>query len=441
METKQPITVNVGPYSSAKITGHIANKNNPHETSFDNISGENPSFTKAETTELLSSRANKADLADKMNLTGTGGTIDKSVGISTRGSIVLESQNIGDFGGSRSIINLKPDQLEIVSHSSSSLKEHMIANGEETLFPSGITVKSGIQLLNVYPENTPFIPYNPEDAATKKYVDDLAATKQHKPPVLTQKVDTPIWTKQPTIAGTLDETFQKWDNDYYFVTLKDTSGTALPAGQFKLTAAENGYATAINQIFNLPNLDTGNNGSLTENKYVDFKEIGTGWKLRHAGVTDWEFGLPTELRNCNINISTVFRVKIHMYFYFRIIDYLPKMYRTLTSVGMYTGDGGWLLPGVSGASARKHLIDCSTLDLRRHEKAVKLTSTRSVGGWNGTFNNPTDGFMWNAPAANSMLFSTNPAAYPIDKPWTKFGFIFYQNTLMNGSEVIIKELI
>lgn len=94
-------------------------------------------------------------------------------------------------------------------------------------------------------------------------------------------IDTPVWETQPTIEGNLNETFETWESQAYYMTLKNTDGTALESGQFKLCTKPNGYATAIDQIFSL------NNSNVAENKTVDFKTISsdrTSFEMRDAGV-------------------------------------------------------------------------------------------------------------------------------------------------------------
>ena len=94
-------------------------------------------------------------------------------------------------------------------------------------------------------------------------------------------IDTPVWETQPTIEGTLNEAFKTWESKAYYMTLKNTDGTALESGQFKLSTSLNGYASAIDQIFTL------NSSSIAENKPVDFKSISsdrTSFEMRNAGV-------------------------------------------------------------------------------------------------------------------------------------------------------------
>lgn len=96
-------------------------------------------------------------------------------------------------------------------------------------------------------------------------------------------VDTPVWSVQPTIDGTLNEAFETWDVRPYFVTLKNTDGTALENGNFKLCEDLNGYASAIDQVFTLND----SSETLSENLAVDFKSISsdrTAFEMRNAGV-------------------------------------------------------------------------------------------------------------------------------------------------------------
>lgn len=123
--------------------------------------------------------------------------------------------------------------------------------------------------------------YNPdsENAQSGKAVAEAV-----NPIRQTITVDTPVWEIQPTIDGALDETFKTWDVRPYFVTLKDTDGTALESGKFKLCETLNGYASAIDQIFTLDSSSV----TLSENLPVDFKSISldrTKFEMRDAGVS------------------------------------------------------------------------------------------------------------------------------------------------------------
>ena len=102
-------------------------------------------------------------------------------------------------------------------------------------------------------------------------------------------VNTPVWTNQPTYDGTLE--FDT--SDYYYVTLKNTDGTALPSGQFKLMPMYDKYAEAYETVFTLTGLNPGNASVLSENVPVEFT---ADYKLRNAGV-----GMVTGTLNKNLN--------------------------------------------------------------------------------------------------------------------------------------------
>ena len=103
---------------------------------------------------------------------------------------------------------------------------------------------------------------------------------------ISMMVDNEVWSVQPTVAGTLNSSFtDDSGGEYYFVTLKDTAGAPLPAGQFKLTSAYNDHAGAVDQIFSLTGLDTGS-GVLQEMTPVSFKQTGTDFKLRFDGAAE-----------------------------------------------------------------------------------------------------------------------------------------------------------
>lgn len=111
----------------------------------------------------------------------------------------------------------------------------------------------------------------------------LAVAQAVSPIRQTITIDTPVWKVQPTIEGTLNENFKTWDVRPYFVTIKNTDGTALEGGKFKLTTTLNGYESAIDQIFTLDNSSL----TLSENYAVDFKSISsdrTVFEMRNAGV-------------------------------------------------------------------------------------------------------------------------------------------------------------
>jgi hypothetical protein len=133
------------------------------------------------------------------------------------------------------------------------------------------------------------------------------AGKADKPFSSVVTVNTPAFPNQPIVfdGSPLDSAFVVWTSDYYFVTLKDTDGTALPAGQFKLTKKVGGtlasnstdYANANAQVFYLANLNTGN-GTLVDSSCVDFLQIGDNFQMRFGGS------------NIQINVPNKDRFKI-----------------------------------------------------------------------------------------------------------------------------------
>ena len=107
---------------------------------------------------------------------------------------------------------------------------------------------------------------------------NVSVSKKLEETVLHEEVvNTPVWQNQPTYEGNL--AFDT--SDFYYVTLKNTDGTALPSGQFKLMPMYDKYAEAYDTIFTLNNLKTGNSGTLTENLPVEFT---SDYKMRTAGV-------------------------------------------------------------------------------------------------------------------------------------------------------------
>ena len=107
---------------------------------------------------------------------------------------------------------------------------------------------------------------------------NVSVSKKLEETVLHEEVvNTPVWQNQPTYEGNL--AFDT--SDFYYVTLKNTDGTALPSGQFKLMPMYDKYAEAYETVFTLDGLKTGNSGTLTENLPVEFT---SDYKMRTAGV-------------------------------------------------------------------------------------------------------------------------------------------------------------
>ncbi len=100
-----------------------------------------------------------------------------------------------------------------------------------------------------------------------------------------QVVSTPRWTIQPGLISSMDSAFNT--DDFYYVTLKDADGNALPSGQFMLKDSYTDDATVYSTEFTLPDLNTGT-ATLVENYPVEFISVGISYELRDAGVTLYE---------------------------------------------------------------------------------------------------------------------------------------------------------
>lgn len=160
-------------------------------------------------------------------------------------------------------------------------------------------------------------------------------------------VDTPVWSVQPTIDGTLNEAFEKWNVRPYFVTLKNEDGTELESGQFKLSETFNGYASAIDQVFTL----TDSTITVSENLPVDFKTISsdrTAFEMRNAGVSSIRINTKN-LKSQRYIISAI-QISIPLKSSTRYL-YLSDDFGTkngsrvqyISSVGSYDGANGFLL--------------------------------------------------------------------------------------------------
>lgn len=135
---------------------------------------------------------------------------------------------------------------------------------------------------------------NPDDYYTAKQLDEyfeeqeaVVAKKTEETILYEDVVNAPEWTKQPTVvSGEVVSVFST--NDFYYVTLKDASGNALPSGQFMLKNNKTTNATVYSVVFSLANLYTGAD-TLVENFPIEFTSIGIVPKMRNAGVWMVEF--------------------------------------------------------------------------------------------------------------------------------------------------------
>ena len=167
-------------------------------------------------------------------------------------------------------------------------------------------------------------------------------------------IDTPVWETQPTIEGTLNESFKTWESEAYYITLKNTDGTALESGQFKLCTKYDGYATAIDQVFALSST------YIKENNIVDFKSISsdrTSFEMRNGGVT----GITIYPKNpksqryiFSVYHSGLMKGKATTHYVYLIDNVGFRLGNDATyvvNVGTYTGYSGFLLTLASSSNA------------------------------------------------------------------------------------------
>lgn len=191
-------------------------------------------------------------------------------------------------------------------------------------------------------------------------------------------IDTPVWETQPSITGVLDSSFKLWNESIYYVTLKNTDGTALPSGQFKLCASLNGYADAIDQIFTL------DSENITENKVVDFKTISSdriSFEMRDAGVNTVR--IDTKNFKSQRYVFTVFHSVLSKTVSATRYVFLKNDFEvnnggkvtTYSPIGTYNGYSGFLFTAASSGSAPVFKMGYTV--------TVNRTSNGLVGNMNG----------------------------------------------------------
>ncbi|MEG1886493.1 MAG: hypothetical protein RR177_00040 [Oscillospiraceae bacterium] len=291
-----------------------------------------------------------------------------------------------------------------------------------------------------------------QNKVIKSYVDAVDNAKANKSNGLSYTVDTPVWTNQPQIVGggALLVDFEAFADNYYFATLKDTTGAALPTGQFKLMLNKDGYAAAINQRFNLPGLNTGNSGALTENTVVDFKTIGAAWQMRSGSVGTVKFNLPAAMQNSDFAVYASYTSHIGSYTGITLFPFANnadlKSYKCLGNISNGGRDGFRFQYFPQNAHKRFNII-CEKIEIRRgfydrinvHEKKSMLSydgKKNEIAGPTYKFSNIQD-----AQTVNGCLISTDIAKYPLDVPITMLWYSNYGMPMFNGSTIMIKELI
>ena len=274
--------------------------------------------------------------------------------------------------------------------------------------------------------------------------------KESKNTIVRSVIFTPIWTNQPSISpATLDPAFVNGNINRYFVTLKNTNGSALSAGQFKLTLNKDGYAAAINQIFTLTNLATGNAGTLGENREVEFKEVGSAFLLRNAGVNSIKIDLPPELQNANLNVEMMGRITQGYYTHFAIAPFRldtetrDYIFRAPAQDIPYLGYGwGFGFPAGTIGFFRKHIHMRETVNFYRHEKTFSAIASKTYYSNNGTtLNHLLDRRVDSTPPAMYLATPVNIDAHSMNVPVTDiYLWTDNQGTYLNGFEVVVKEL-
>lgn len=221
---------------------------------------------------------------------------------------------------------------------------------------------AGLNIPNV--EQT-YIPTS-ENAQSGKAVSEAVSPIRQ-----TVTVDTPVWTVQPTIEGPLNEAFEIWSIRPYFVTLKNTDGTDLESGRFKLCKTLDGYASAIEQIFTLNDTSV----ALSENLPVDFKSISsdrTSFEMRNAGV----FSIKINTKNLKSQryIFSAFHSLIVKnvglkYIYLKDSAGIESSATALyySNIGRYNGNNGFLLP-VCNSNVTDNCILGYMIEINRTKK-------------------------------------------------------------------------
>lgn len=145
--------------------------------------------------------------------------------------------------------------------------------------------------------------YGITDAYTRSELDEklsgiqTSVEKALQETILFEAVaDAPVWTNQPTVSGDVS----CFSSDaYYYVTLQDTEGNALPANQFMLKDLYTETVAKYAPVFTLQSLHTGTE-TLQENDPVEFVFSTDGFQMRDAGIVLYE----QKMENFGLNDGT-----------------------------------------------------------------------------------------------------------------------------------------
>lgn len=144
----------------------------------------------------------------------------------------------------------------------------------------------------------------------------ISASGGGSTPTVTKNYIIPVdFNIQPTIDGALNSEFNDYNSDVwtttmaYRVILKDATGADLPANQFKLSPVmSSDYTYAINQIFTLPNRNTGNSAYvLHDYDIVQFSQISADratFKMC-LPISGLRYSLPNNFNNLKITFYQV----------------------------------------------------------------------------------------------------------------------------------------
>lgn len=231
--------------------------------------------------------------------------------------------------------------------------------------------------------------YNPDSSNAQS---GIAVAEAVAPKKQTISIDTPIFDVQPTVSGALNEAFSTAETQIYYVTLKNTDGTALENGKFKLSISYDGYASAIEQVF------TANGKTYKENQIVEFKTISAdrkSFEMRDAGV--YSIKIYTKNKKSQryvftMNAPVAKKNQIAQGQYLYLTDSVGtgiSQYYQCVSFGSYTGGSGFLFPVYKAGALITHL-------------GCTIEAQREIRGFVGEYS----GLTIHNPAGN--LNSVNP---------------------------------
>ena len=278
------------------------------------------------------------------------------------------------------------------------------------------------------------------------YADEVSGSKRYS-----TMVNTPAWTNQPTISeSALNSAFVDWNEDYYYATLKDTDGSALPAGQFKLTPVLDStrtnadYTQAVAQVFSLAGLATGNSGTITESMPVDFLQIGSAWKIRSGSVTSVQMDIGVAYQ-MGYDIEMISCIKCYNPYY----SYYRPVLTGISGNNVFgfcgVGAGYNLANGFTFAPSafvhkRKHTYSNEVFRWRLLQNSQIAEYSRKFIGWDGSLNNRTNIINTGNSDTNiiGMALSIDPVNSPVSSQGvSRMTYLHGALPILNGSSLTI----